>query len=663
MGRSRIRFACLWLSLLARGLADWGLRILALLAAAGSLLKDLPSSGHLATTVFIAPFLVLAPFNGCLSNSLPRRLVLAGSAGLALLVVLLFGLVEGPWLLCLALTAVASAVYSPARFAMLPAAATDTGLPLPRLNGWAEAGTAAGIVGGIGLAWAVNGPAWPGEFMTLTAPPVLLLLALNACCFLTALPAWFPSDARRPEPPVQAVAGFFRDSGRILRPGSARGFLLGLAGLQAVLTAATMAVLAQAMPVERNGQPGGLLWAIGTLAVGAVLGCALASLQGNPRRSPGLIPVGVTGLTAILAWTAWSFQPEAGVPLWPCVLLGLLGGLTNAALRSAYLAAVPADARGNGMAVMNALIYLLTIVLALLLLLLTCGVQLLPSVSAQLLFLTVLAAAGTVLAWRYLLPPFVELLCELCMVPMYRIRIHGPGKDHLPLHGPLLVVANHSSYLDPFWLGKVIPRHLRPLMTSEFYDRPILHWLMVHVTRAIRVERGYKREPIPEGGKPARPIDRLPELREAVAALRRGECLVLFPEGMLRRREDQLLRRFGQGIWHVLSAQPDTPVLVCWIEGGWGSWASYAGGPPIKNKRLDRRRRIDIAFAEPAPLPTAVLADHHKTRAYLMRACLECRRYLGLEVPASAVESAEEEDPAKRPDPRGNDSEPHQINT
>jgi len=38
--------------------------------------------------------------------------------------------------------------------------------------------------------------------------------------------------------------------------------------------------------------------------------------------------------------------------------------------------------------------------------------------------------------------------------------------------------------------------------------------------------------------------------------------------------------------------------------------------------------------AEPQVLDPAVLADQRATRAYLQRACLDCRRYLGLDVSA-----------------------------
>jgi hypothetical protein len=89
---------------------------------------------------------------------------------------------------------------------------------------------------------------------------------------------------------------------------------------------------------------------------------------------------------------------------------------------------------------------------------------------------------------------------------------------------------------------------------------------------------------------------------------------------------------FGQGVWHILRELPQTPVVVCWIEGGWGSFASYRGGPPMKHKSLDWRRRIDIAVAEPRVLDATVLADHLTTRAALRQACLDCRDWLGLPV-------------------------------
>ncbi len=165
------------------------------------------------------------------------------------------------------------------------------------------------------------------------------------------------------------------------------------------------------------------------------------------------------------------------------------------------------------------------------------------------------------------------------------------------------------------------------MMTSTFYDLPLMRWAMAHLIGAIRVPwASFRRE--------------APELRDAINVLQRGGCVLIFPEALLRRREDQPIRLFGQGVWRILQELPQTPVLVCWIEGGWGSFTSYWNGTPMHGKRVDWRRRIDIALEKPHALDAVILADQHATRQYLMRACLECRRYLGLPVPTGPASRA-----------------------
>ena len=85
---------------------------------------------------------------------------------------------------------------------------------------------------------------------------------------------------------------------------------------------------------------------------------------------------------------------------------------------------------------------------------------------------------------------------------------------------------------------------------------------------------------------------------------------------------------------------PNTPVVVCWIEGGWGSYFSHKNGPPLRNKKFDLRHPIDIVIGEAHVLPPEVLADHQATRAALMQECLALRAQLGL----AAVEPIAEED-------------------
>jgi 1-acyl-sn-glycerol-3-phosphate acyltransferase len=213
--------------------------------------------------------------------------------------------------------------------------------------------------------------------------------------------------------------------------------------------------------------------------------------------------------------------------------------------------------------------------------------------------------------------PWFELSLEPILWVMYGVRGAGPGLKAFPETGPCLVLANHACWLDPIFLAKVLPRQVTPMMTAKFYDLPVMRRLMV-LFGIIRVpEKALKKD--------------APELLEAIAALDRGECVVIFPEGYLRRTEDRPLRRFGQGVWQILQARPNTPVFTAWVEGGWGSYTSYFNGPPTKNKKKDFRRPIGVGVSAAVAVPADVLQGHLKTRIHLMNLVSEARKHLGLE--------------------------------
>lgn len=627
MWNARGRLACLWTSQAARALADWCLRLFVVAELALGAAADY--SWHVVTAVYIAPFILLSPFNGALSNGLPRRGVLIGSSAWCLVVAIGLAALPGPatawplWVAGVGLMALGHAVYSPTRYALLPAAAHDTRLPLTRVNGWIELGGSAAIVAGMLLGLHLAEGYRAGRFPLLLVPATAI--ALNLLALLTALPVHFPADVRRPEPPAQAIAGFFHDTRRVGRDRAARATLLGLAGFLGLVTAGSGAVFHHVRSDLLDlGGPAGYRPLYGTLAsvaIGAALGSGLAGLHGHPRRSLGLVPIAATGLLAVLAWAAL----HQSIHWLPALLLGVTAGLANVPLRAAYQAAVPPDARGNGMAVMNLAVYVTTTALALLMTALASS-RILRTPLDQLAVLAVLAGVGALVCWYVLFLPWLEQTIEIVCWPLWRIRAHGPGLDRFPARGPLIVLGNHTAWMDAVWMMKLLPRQLTPMMTSDFYDLPGIRWLMRHVVHPIRV--------------PAIPFRReAPELDEAVAILDRGGCLLIFPEGWVKRNPDQLLRQFGQGVWRILERRPDTPVVVCWIEGGWGSLTSYDRGPPLRNKPIDWWRPIDVAIREPEVLDPSLLKDQRATRAYLMRACLETRTLLGLPPEKSALAS------------------------
>jgi 1-acyl-sn-glycerol-3-phosphate acyltransferase len=298
------------------------------------------------------------------------------------------------------------------------------------------------------------------------------------------------------------------------------------------------------------------------------------------------------------------------------VLVGLATGLLQVSLTVSYQAELPGARRGPATALCFGAQCLSFMAVAL-----GCarlGASEPDRTPVVLGLLTLLAGGATLLSLRARLREVFELSLAILLLPLYRFRLLGPGVGHFPLRGPVIVVANHVAWMDPLWLGKVIPQKLTPLMASKFYDLPILRWLMTRVVRAIRVaESTYRQD--------------APELEEAVARLDAGECVVLFPEGSLRRDEEKLLRPFRQGVWRILQQRPQTPVVACWIEGGWGSYFSHRNGPPGRGKPFDWFRRITIVMGQPEVLPADLLADQRKTRHYLTDQVRELRHHLPAE--------------------------------
>ncbi len=415
MSRASLRLACLWVSQSARSLADWCLRLFVVLEVARAGERPRNFAPHLVTAVYIAPFILLAPTNGALSNALRKRWVLVGAAAFCLGGVALVAVCGGPWLLAVALIAIGQAVYSPTRYALLPAAAEDTGIPLPRVMGWIEMGAAAAIVGGALLGIALHDAAWS---LGPVPAAVAVTLGASALAVLTALPADFAADVRRPEAPLAAVAGFFRDTRRVLGNPAARGSLIGLAAFMALVASGAGALVsytldpqftggAAALPLANFFQLAPLQLAMVLVAVGAAAGSWLAGRQGDLRLGLGLVPISATVLLAALAWAVLGGDMTGA-----CVLIGLTTGLANVPLRSYYQAAVPADARGNGMSVMNTAIFVATTALSVGMFLLTSG-GFVGGGLAQLAVVALLAAAFAATAWRLLFRPALRQVAQI----------------------------------------------------------------------------------------------------------------------------------------------------------------------------------------------------------------------------------------------------------
>jgi 1-acyl-sn-glycerol-3-phosphate acyltransferase len=161
---------------------------------------------------------------------------------------------------------------------------------------------------------------------------------------------------------------------------------------------------------------------------------------------------------------------------------------------------------------------------------------------------------------------FAGLVSWPVVVGLYRLRARGV--EHLP-EGGFVLAANHTSNFDPWPLG--IPlwprRQLRFMAKSELFN-PALAPLL-RAGGAFRVRRG-------EGDVEA--------MRTAMALVREGEIVVMFPEGTRRQkglRKKHVARAHTGAARIALGA--DAPLVPAAIKG---------------TDRLSRFGPLRVAFGE-----------------------------------------------------------------
>lgn len=122
------------------------------------------------------------------------------------------------------------------------------------------------------------------------------------------------------------------------------------------------------------------------------------------------------------------------------------------------------------------------------------------------------------------------------------------GAYRVPKTGPVLILANHISDLDPVLAQYACPRLVYFLAKRELFDMPGVG-LATRLHHVIPVNRG-------EADRQA--------LRLAMKRLRESEPVVIFPEGQLS--EDGELQEIKRGFSLVLR-ETEAPILCLGIQG------------------------------------------------------------------------------------------------
>jgi 1-acyl-sn-glycerol-3-phosphate acyltransferase len=177
-----------------------------------------------------------------------------------------------------------------------------------------------------------------------------------------------------------------------------------------------------------------------------------------------------------------------------------------------------------------------------------------------------------------------------CVAVFLRLlfRLEVRGTEHVPAVGPAMIVANHSSVLDPPLVGIAAPRPLHFMAKAELFSIPLFG----------RLIRAVNARPVRREGGDAR------ALREALRILQDGHALLVFPEGT--RGPDGALRegRAGAGMLALLSG---APVVPAYLEG--------TGRALPRGRWLPRPGKIRVIFGP--LLSFGKMDDRHRRERYL----------------------------------------------
>lgn len=159
------------------------------------------------------------------------------------------------------------------------------------------------------------------------------------------------------------------------------------------------------------------------------------------------------------------------------------------------------------------------------------------------------------------------------------------GREHIPPRGGFIFASNHASHLDPPLLAIASPRPLTFLAKVELFRHPLF-------SRLIRNLGAF---PIVRGARDSK------AMVTAIEFLKRGHCLVVFPEGT--RTRTGRMGRLRSGV-AVLAIKAGVPIVPAYIDGAFAAWPK--GG---------RLRRAPIRVRIGAPILPAGVPD--EMRGYI----------------------------------------------
>lgn len=169
------------------------------------------------------------------------------------------------------------------------------------------------------------------------------------------------------------------------------------------------------------------------------------------------------------------------------------------------------------------------------------------------------------------------------LVPVF-FKVRWRNRERMPATGGVIVATNHVSYADPLVFARFV-------WDSGRVPRFLIKDGLFRVFLVGRVLTGAKQIPVSRGS-----VEAERSLREAVDALGRGECVIIYPEGTVTRDPDfwPMVARTGVA---RLALSTDVPVVPV------AQWGPQQSVDVYRKKfRLFPRKEAHCVVGEPIDL-------------------------------------------------------------
>ena len=165
---------------------------------------------------------------------------------------------------------------------------------------------------------------------------------------------------------------------------------------------------------------------------------------------------------------------------------------------------------------------------------------------------------------------FVHSIMRLVLKVLFRLEVKG--RDNIPKRGGVILAAHHESFLDPVVVSIASPRQVYFLAREELFQLGFFSWIIRNLN-ALPISRERMQMGI---------------ARKSLEILRKGEVLLLFPEGTRSPADTIAEGKRGVGL---IAYNANVPVIPVFVKG--------SGQALPRDRKWITSQKVWVVFGKP----------------------------------------------------------------